>query len=1013
MKNLAKNLFVFATLVLSPVTVGYASTKAKAWEGTLTIPTYPWQEDINPKFWALEGTARGATTLKGAIIYPYTMQDHLSRTVVDRTYKALFIENEYLKVTCLPELGGRLHSVLDKTTGEEMFHKNAVIKPGMIAMRGAWISGGVEWNSGPQGHTVTILSPVSALVGTSSDGAAYIEISNTEKIFRTRWTVRVTLHPAKAYLDERIRIFNPVDAMSPYYFWNCTAFPNRPGTRFIYPMSLAMDHSATKFFTWPMNDNKDISWLKNHDTWASIFAYNCEFDFFGAYDVDRDYGLVQAADYHELSGKKAWTWGTWDFGLVAQQSLTDQDGPYIEVQSGPLPTQSDYGMLWPGQEVTWQEWWYPVHGLGDGFEFATKDVAVQTARKNDRLELRILATGNWPRAFCTVWHANKQLFKKQVDLNPYQPQVLTACPVPPAAPVTVTVKASNGDVLASFVSPLPVPAVSAPKLAEDKPDAELTVEQRYLKGLKYDRATDRQQARRYYEMALELDPVYLPALRGLAVLDVEAGLYDKAVHRLTKALERTPNDDGLSWYFLGVSHLRPGQETQALDCAYRAVRCFGTTALGYDLAGRAYMRLRKPEKALVAFEKALAANPADTRTQDHILLARSRCAGMGQARQLREQAKHRIAQNPTDLVPRAVLALASDSNMERFAQQLSRRAGIGQNDFEIVEASLVFADVGLLDEAVRLLSSTYLKIPKAQRSPLPLYYLAYFCSLKGDEAAARDYLGRAGRIYTDGVFASRPEAVDVLKYAVSKNPADAYAHLHLGNLYAHLGRIDEAVAHWTKAAELNSSLSVALRNLGLYNWADNNLSKAGEFYAKAIAARPDDQTLYRDLAEILIADAKRPEAIKLLESMPVEGKRRTDVIITLAQAYADEHRYTEAIDLLESTPYFVNWEGQRITWVIFNNSHIERGKNLFQQGNFEAALKDFQAALTYPDNLGVGRWDTPDEAPAYYWLGKTLHALGRIEQARSAWKAGADSHEGSEEQNKHRQLCLTALTTAE
>ena len=153
------------TAILVPAAV---RAEVRAWEGELTIPTYAWEEDINPKFWALEGGAKLSTTVQGAIHYPYVMQDHLSRTKVDRTYKALFLENEYLKVTCLPELGGRLHSVFDKTTNQEMFHPNRVIKPGMIAMRGAWISGGVEWNTGPHGHTVTIVSPVDAVIAAAT-----------------------------------------------------------------------------------------------------------------------------------------------------------------------------------------------------------------------------------------------------------------------------------------------------------------------------------------------------------------------------------------------------------------------------------------------------------------------------------------------------------------------------------------------------------------------------------------------------------------------------------------------------------------------------------------------------------------------------------------------------------------------------------------------------------------------------------------------------------------------------
>ncbi|MHC4178193.1 MAG: DUF5107 domain-containing protein, partial [Planctomycetota bacterium] len=183
MRGFFKNVLVVLLLVTLCVSLPDSIRAAvKAWEGTVTIPTYPWEDDVNPKFWAMEGGPKLSTTVKGAIVYPYTMQDHLSRTKVNRTYKALFLENEYLKITCLPELGGRLHSVLDKTEGKQMFHLNRVIKPSMIAMRGAWISGGVEWNTGPHGHTVTIVSPVDALVGQSTDGSGFLEISNQEKI---------------------------------------------------------------------------------------------------------------------------------------------------------------------------------------------------------------------------------------------------------------------------------------------------------------------------------------------------------------------------------------------------------------------------------------------------------------------------------------------------------------------------------------------------------------------------------------------------------------------------------------------------------------------------------------------------------------------------------------------------------------------------------------------------------------------------------------------------------------
>jgi tetratricopeptide (TPR) repeat protein len=992
---------------LVPVLSSRSWADVKAWEGTATIPTYGWQDDVNPKLWALEGEVKFSTTVKGSIVYPYAMQDYLSRTRADRTYKALFLENEYLKVTCLPELGGRLHSVLDKTQGKEMFHLNDVIKPGMIAMRGAWISGGVEWNAGPQGHTVTILSPVDVLIGQNADGSAYLEINNLEKSQRTQWTVRVTLHPGRAYLDEQIRIFNPEDAISPYYFWNCTAFPSRAGTRFIYPMTLGTDHNGVKFFSWPIDEGKDLSWLKNYETYASIFSVDCVFDFFGAYDVDEDRGIVQVADHHELSGKKAWTWGTWDFGLVSQQNLTDNDGPYIEVQSGPLPTQSDYGMLLPRQVVAWQEYWYPVHGLGEGFEYATKDVAVQTERDGDKLQFHILATSPSSGAVCTFSQDGRELLRKTMNLSPENPQMVALSPAP-QSPVDVAIKSKKGQVLASFVSPLPIPKTPQPKPSElmTKADEQLTLEEKYLKGRKHDLSTNRRKAREYYEKALAEDPQYSPALRALAVLEIEAALCQKAAERLKAAVTKD-DADGLAWYFLGVSRLRLNDPKEALGCAYKAVRCLGTASLGYDLAGRAYMLLGDHVKAVEAFGKAVQLNPTDAKAKNHLLLA---LYAAGKTKPADKLAKESITQNPTDLIPRALIALQGKDSMKSFVRQA--RAFVGEDDFQMLEAGLVFAELGLVSEAERLVSAVCVEaVPQNERSPLPVYYLAYFASLQKDKTKAWAYLGEAAGIHKDYVFPSRPEAVEVLQYATRDNPTDAQAHLYLGNLYGHLDRLDEAVRHWQRAADLDPSLSIAFRNLALYAWAaEEDLAKAETSYRKAIAARPKDQTLYRDLADVLLAAKDRAAAIKVLESTPFETLRRADVIIMLAQAYLDEQQYSDAIALLKSTPYFVNWEGQSVTWDIFHKAHVERGRQRFEEKDFAGALQDFEAALTYPENIGVGRSNRPQEASAQYGRGKALEALGRLEEARSAWAAGAAGHKGSGEQDKYRELCEQALS---
>ena len=172
-------------------------------------------------------------------------------------------------------------------------------------------------------------------------------------------------------------------------------------------------------------------------------------------------------------------------------------------------------------------------------------------------------------------------------------------------------------------------------------------------------------------------------------------------------------------------------------------------------------------------------------------------------------------------------------------------------------------DAGLLQEASRIVQAVLVEaVAEDEQMPLPLYYLAYYASLHGDLAAADRYLRRAADVDRDFVFASRPEEVDILKFAVKNNPGDANAHLYLGNLLAHLGRLDEAAVRWQKAAELNPAKSMPLRNLGLMAWSKGDLKAAEELYRKAAAVRPDDQTLFRDLAEILLAAESGPTRSK-------------------------------------------------------------------------------------------------------------------------------------------------------
>jgi len=998
--NQSRNIFVLSILFCF-IQIQVANGQVKAWEGTISIPTYGWEDDVNPKFWAMEAGAKGATTVKASITYPYNMQDHLSRKLEDVTYKAIFLENEYLKITCLPELGGRLHSVYDKTTNQEAFHKNDVIKPSMIAMRGGFISGGIEWNAGPQVHTVTILSPVNVLYGENEDGSAYIEVSNLEKSLRTKWTVRVTLHPGRALLDEDIRIYNPTDAMSPYYFWNCTAFPQLKGTRFIYPMSRGTDHFGIKYFDWPVNEGNDLSWTKNYIEAASVFAVDCAYDFFGAYDVDLDRGIVQVANHNELLGKKAWTWGQGEYGRVSMKNLGDRNPEYIEVQSGPLQTQSDYGLLSPGASISWKEYWYPVHGLSTGFEFATEKVAIQTNHSEDNIRISIISTEIMKGAKCILIAGEKEIQRKVIDISPSE-SVILDMNKSSYDTVTILLETEEGEQLAKFQTPLPLPQVDPiePASYVNKQDDALSVEENFLKAQKFDRALDRIKARKYYNAALRSDSLHLASLRNLAILDFESGRYEEAELQLVKALKQIPNDDGLAWYFLGLCHLKKNNTDAAQACGFKASRCSGTVARGYDLVGRSYMLENEYGEAEKYFLKAHLSDLNDPLIYHHYLLATY--AG-GKKEKALSLASKRIEKYPSELSTRFLLAISEQGN-NRIDEI---KNFLGEDDFEILETSLVFSRLGLVNEAIRILEMGCINASHADnQNHLIQYQLGYLNYLNGDIDQAKMYLKQASANYQDFNLVSRPEMEETLIYALQVDSNDALASYQLGNLYANFGRLIEAEKHWSKSTASDPSMSIPWRNLGLYYWVVNNDHKKSESsYRKAIKARPLDQTLYRDLAKVLIDNNRRKEAIILLEKMKYKGVKRSDVIIGLAQYYLDDNRYDECVNLLSSVPYFVNWEGSSITWDIFNMANVKKGILLYEQGNYSTALAAFENALTFPENLGVGQSHRTEEAMAWFWKGKTLLAVGNNKEAMVAWKTGASSLKGSERQNSYVKLC--------
>lgn len=976
-----------------------AAEPVKAWEGILELETYPWLDDPHPVYDAYEGR----------IYYPYTRQDHLLKAKEMRPYRALFLENEYLKIACLPELGGRIHSVLDKTTGEEMFHNPGLVKPALIAMRGAWVAGGIEWNVGPQGHTVTDVSPVDATLVENPDGSATLVVGNTEKMFRTRWTVRLTLHPGKAYLDESIRMFNPTDGTHTYYFWNNTAFPNLEGTRFIFPMSLGSDHNGEEFFSWPIHEGRDMTWLKNYPTMSSVFAYDCDQDFFGAYDVDLDRGIVSHADHHLVQGKKAWTWGEDDFGIVSQMALSDSgpiDAPYIEVQSGPLLTQADYGFLRPLQEVSWREYWYPVHGLGDGFEFANRDVAVNATRTGPGLSLKLIATGDFPEARVLLAQGGVTLLDEAVALSP---AATVSVAVGELSDGPVDVRVLDGDtILLAYTTPLVVKSVDAPDLAGEAAwKATLPVAtQRFMEADLLDRQNKPEAAKAKYEAALAAESGHVGALTALATLLLERGDYEGAMERCREALRVDP-EASWAWYLLGASQLATGDFHGAIDSGYAVVRGLENRAGGYSLAGRGHMNLGQYSEAVEAFTHARALAPENTRIRDWSLAARH---ALGEDIAV-EAGRLRDTIDPTNFVVNALWALSDPGNQQAAVDYFENNCG--EHLFTLIETVTFFTNLGRYGDAIAILDRV--KDGSHFLGPLPVYYLAWCHARAGNDAAGRAFVDLARRMPHRYTFPSRPETRAVLAYAREVDPTHPNILTAVGCLEAGLYNLDEAVALWRVASAQPGVTSVPLRLLGLDAWKrKKDLAEARMWFAAAIKlsegedpepADPqavdykaylphgvypawNDQILYRDLALVLAEDEKTEEAMAVARALPKAMPVRFDIVLWMARTYIDQDRFDDGLALLKNAS-FTNFEGSSGPHDLFVRALLGRGQVAYEGEDYEKALADFSEALTYPEYLEVGARYVLTDAELRYWQGQCLAKLGRMDEAREAWAVGA------------------------
>ena len=968
------------------------ATPARIWEGTIEIPTYLLgPEDPNPPF----------PLVNQNNIYPYSMLDDLTDKRAAKTYKAIYLENEYLKAMVLPELGGRLYSLYDKITKREVFHRNNVVKYGLLALRGAWISGGIEFNF-PNGHTTDTVSRVAYRMLQEPDGGATVVVGDVDQVSEMHWEVALTLRPGQARLEQRVTLFNGTPTTNLYWYWANAAVPATEDMQFIYPMREVNPHSRTEIWTYPVWQGVDYSWYKNVRRPTSLFGLGVHRDFFGVYDHRREQGVIHVADYREVPGKKVFTWGVAGDGLIWTGMLTDQDGAYNEIQAGRFETQLSQEFMPPRQVENWTEYWYPVAGLSGGFVEATSDLAINvrvlpaSETVKAAAEVRVSSTVALPgaRVSLKVGEQVRRTFNA-VSFQPLVTQRFTA-PLEDAEAakedLRVEITAADGKPLLHWSAADPIDgrgdfvSTAGEHVAASLPDDKLGIQELFLAAQTDEKERRQPEAWKRYEEVLKRDPNYVPALLKMAFKAYGAGDLTQAQNYATSAMAVDETDPQVL-YVNGVIQRRAGKWTLAQDLFWASILYGGSPAPAYAQLGEIAIRHKDYAKAQELLRKSLRSNPRDALVQSDLAVALRLDGKLNQAAKAAAEAARMMPLLPFALAEQwritSVLFAAGPT-----AQSAARtwRQSLGYASQNYLEAGIWYRNLGDYASSDFILKSAAQDLPANQVSPLVYYYLAANARNRNDAKQAEQFAARAAKAPYEGISPNRFEDAEVLREAIDQNSRDAHAPYFLGNfLFAH-DRYDEASQKWSQALAQGFMYSVLSRNLGICAWkVKNDLRSALGFFEQAIQQAPNDFRLYADLDEIYAQLGATEKRERLLAGAPAGVLDCDTVRVRRVLLLVEQRQFERALEIL-SGHNFKPWEGGQIFREMFVLAYLEKGRAALATKDYAAAERACREALEYPANLGVGRPDDPKDEAAHYWLGEALSAQGKQNEARDAWQ---------------------------
>jgi tetratricopeptide (TPR) repeat protein len=996
-----------------PEAPAHLSGPVKAWKQDVEIETYiPLAPDLNPMF--LEKRVYQGSSGR---VYPLPFIDRIATEPQKRWWKAIHIENEYLRLMILPEIGGRIHVGYDKVTGYDFFYRQDVIKPALVGLAGPWISGGVEFNW-PQHHRPATFMPVQADIEPETDGSVTIWCSDHDPMLRMKGMHGVCLHPGCAAVQVKVRLFNRTQFTQTFLWWANVATRVHERYQSFFPgdVRFVADHAKRAVSTFPLSTGNyygvnygerarkgvpadetprmfvpdgsyppnDLSWYSNIPVPTSYMVTGTEEDFFGGYDHAAQAGVVHVANHHIAPGKKQWTWGNHEFGYAWDRSLSDDGGPYIELMAGVYTdNQPDFSYLAPWETKTFTQTWFPIHKIGVPVS-ANVEGALSLHLESGSARIGICVTKPRQNIKITLFRGEALICEWARDISVENPLLLEYA-VPGGTELEdlrAAVTAAGHTLLeydAKSIHPAKPPVIAR---EPDTPAQIETVEELYLTGVhleQYRHAT--RQPESYWQEALRRDPGESRAHNAMGLWHLRRGEFERAAEHFHSAIKRltllNPNPrDGEAYYNLGITLRYQQQEKEAYDALYKSTWSAAWRGPAYFALAEIDAKNKRWHTAADHLQRSLSSEAGNLNARALVAVALQHVQGPEAAEAIYDET---LALDPMDVAARWHRKIPPANGQERLDLA-----------FDLLRC-------GQDDEAMQVLASADLTARDGS-VPMILFTLAHVQGSRKQPEAEPTYR-RATEAPLDYCFPSRLEELVILQQTAARHPENGIASYLLGNLLYDRRRYEEAIAAWEVAALRMPSFATVWRNLGIAYFNHRHDSPASlDAFHRAFQADPrDGRILYeRDQLWKRIGELPERRLTELLK-YPELIQMRDDLSVELATLYNHVGKPEEALALLLHR-HFQPWEGgEGLVLAQYVRARLLLGRRALDKEDAHQAILQIQAALSPLRNLSEARHLLANPSDVYYWLGIAHEENGELDEARRWWDR-ATRHKGDFQQ---------------